>query len=272
MTPNRQERWTTSHGIAGFARALFATNLKAAVALRGAFMLQASFMVLNNVTFFTFWWVLLQRVPDLGGWRLADMAMLFGVAATSFGLVVAFAGGVRHLGRCIEEGELDTILTQPKPTLLYAIGLRSHASGFGDMISGIGFIAMSGCLTWANAPLVVLVVVAAAATFLASGIAFFSLPFWLSRTETLSRQLWELLVTFSLYPEPLFGGALRLTLFTLLPAGFVSYLPVRIVREPSIASIALLLAGASIHLTVAIWIFHRGLRRYASGSRFVVFG
>jgi len=36
--------------------------------------------------------------------------------------------------------------------------------------------------------------------------------------------LWELLITFSLYPEPLFGGALRLALFAVLPAAFVGYI------------------------------------------------
>jgi hypothetical protein len=45
--------------------------------------------------------------------------------------------------------------------------------------------------------------------------------------------LWELLITFSLYPEPLFGGMLRLVLFTFLPAGFVGYVPARLLRSPS---------------------------------------
>ena len=248
------------------------TNLKSALALRSAFVIQALFMVLNNVVFFIFWWILLRRVPDLRGWQLADVEVLFGITAASFGLVVTITGGVRHLGQSIDEGELDTLLTQPKPTLLYALGIRSKASGVGDVLSGLGFLAVSGHLTLGNAPLVALVILAASATFLGSGIIFFSLPFWLSRTETVSRQLWELLVTFALYPEPLFGGVLRLLLFTVLPAGFVAYLPVHIVREPSVASLVMLLTGSASYMVLAHWIFGRGLRRYASGSRFVTFG
>ena len=255
-----------------FAAALFGTNLRSSMAQRGSFALQALFMVLNNVVFFIFWWVLLKQVPDLRGWQLPDVEVLFGVTAASFGLVVAITGGVRHLGEYIDEGAFDTLLTQPRPTLLYALGTRSRASGFGDLVSGIGFLMASGHLTLANAPLVVMVVLAGAATFLGCGIVFFSLPFWLSRTETTSRQLWDMLVTFSLYPEPLFGGALRFVLFTLLPAGFISYLPVRIVRDPSMFEIALLVAGAAAYVAIGAWLFNRGLRRYASGSRFVVFG
>jgi ABC-2 type transport system permease protein len=272
MTPPTARRRQSARGTWTFARALLATNLKSALALRSAFVVQALFMVVNNVVFFVFWWILLRRVPDIRGWQLPDVALLFGVAATSFGLVVTLAGGVRHLGECIEDGELDTLLAQPQPTLLYALGIRSRASGVGDALSGIGFIAASGYLTAASAPLIALVILAAAGTFLASGVIFFSLAFWLSRTETVSRQLWELLITFSLYPEPLFGGALRLVLFTLLPAGFVGYLPVQVVRQPSLSGIAMLVGGVGVYLAVARGLFARGLRRYSSGSRFVTFG
>ena len=96
-----------------FARALVVTNLKATLALRGAFVLQAVFMALNNFTFFVFWWVLMRRVTTLRGWQLADVQLLFGLVAASFGLTVTVAGGVRHLGRLIEDGDLDTLLTQP---------------------------------------------------------------------------------------------------------------------------------------------------------------
>ena len=44
-----------------FTRALVATNLKAALALRSAFVIQVVFMALNNLTFFVFWWALMRR-------------------------------------------------------------------------------------------------------------------------------------------------------------------------------------------------------------------
>ena len=44
--------------------------------------------------------------------------------AAGFGLGVAFAGGASELGRYVEQGELDTFLTQPKSPLLHALGSR----------------------------------------------------------------------------------------------------------------------------------------------------
>jgi len=241
-------------------------------ALRGSFLLSMAFMVLNNLSFFVFWWVLFARVGNLRGWRLSDVELLFGMIAASFGLMQALAGGVVHLSRVIDEGELDPLLTQPKPTLLYTVSSRSQASGFGDLLSGIGFLFVSGHLTWSSAPRVLLCLLASAVTFLGSGIVYFSLAFWLRNTRTLSRQLYEVLITFSLYPEPLFGGVLKLLLFTLLPAGSVGYLPVRVIRDASFWDAALLCAGAAGFLLLAARVFESGLRRYSSGSRFGVFG
>jgi ABC-2 type transport system permease protein len=117
-----------------------------------------------------------------------------------------------------------------------------------------------------------LAVVASALVIVACGIVFFGLAFWLGRVDTAARQLWELLLTFSLYPEPLFGGALRLALFTVLPAGFVGYLPARVVRAPSMPDVMMLVIGALVYLVFAVQVFQAGLRRYASGSRFTTFG
>ena len=151
---------------------------------------------------------------------------------------------MRHLGRFIDEGELDTLLTQPKPVLLHALGMRSQPSGFGDIAvrRRLHRVVRPGLVADArrsSSP----PIVASAIVFVASGIVFFSLAFWLGRVETLSRQLWDLLITFSLYPEPLFGGALRLVLFTVLPAGFVGYIPARVVHAPTLLDLTMLTMG-----------------------------
>src|SRR5262249_4910729 len=59
-----QRRLTTmkqSSGTLTFVGALATTNLKAALALRGSFLLQAVFMALNNFSFFVFWWALMRN-------------------------------------------------------------------------------------------------------------------------------------------------------------------------------------------------------------------
>jgi len=253
-----------------FLVSLVGTNLKACFALRGAFWVQTVCMSLNNAFFFIIWWIFFERFEEIRGWRVNDMAALFGIAATAYGLAVVFAGGVRDLARQIIDGEIDTLLTQPKNVLLHSAASRSYASGWGDVVSGCLFIGFSGLVRLETLPVLLVAIVASSTVFVACGILFHSAVFWLGRVENLARQLWEFLVTFSLYPRPLFAGALKLLLFTALPAGFISYLPVELLRDFSWGVLLLVVAGAAFYAALAAAVFSLGLRRYESGNRFGV--
>lgn len=265
MTPSR-----TVRGSLRFARSLVATNLRASFALRGAFWLQAFLMLANNVLFFTFWWILFARIPDLGGWRLPDVMSLYGTVASGFGLAAIFGGGVRDLARTITDGDLDAVLAQPRSPLLQSVASRTQASGWGDLASGILFLALSGAVDAAGLPFAVVAVLSSAVVFVATGVLFHSLAFWLSEADTLARQLSESLLLFGLYPDALFSGAIQLILWTVIPAAFVGHLPAALVREPSAAGLALVAGGAVGYALLAGAVFSAGLRRYASGNRFGV--
>src|SRR5688572_33490268 len=100
---------------ARFAAALVATSVRSALAERGAFIMRAVFMMVNNAIFFTFWIVLLSRVPAIRGYELGDVAVLYGIVAVAHGLAWFFAGGIYHLARVIHGGEVDALLAPPKP-------------------------------------------------------------------------------------------------------------------------------------------------------------
>jgi len=263
---------STPTGTARFALALARTSLAAAMAQRGAFLMQAGLMALNNAIFFTFWIVLLHRVQSIRGYGLREMTVLYGIVATGVGLAMICAGGVRQLARVIHDGELDQVLAQPKPTLLYVLGRKSGAAGVGDVVSGIVMIALSGAVHLTTAPMVALAAIAGAVVMVSSGVIFSSAAFWLGPVDAAARQLFELVITFSVYPEPLFGGVLRVLLFTLVPAGFVGYVPAHVVQAPTLGGAVGMVAVAGAYAGAAAWVFGRGLRKYCGGSRFEVVG
>ncbi len=253
-----------------FLRALLATNLKASFALRGAFWLQVVFMAMNDVVWLAVWWIFFARFPEIGGWKLPDFMVLHGVLATAFGVVVVLAGGVRELARSIHEGDLDVFLTQPKPVLLHVVASKTRASGWGDVAYGILVIALSG-RAGAGAILPALVgIVCSATVFLSTGILVHSLAFWLGSIQTVARQAWDFLIVFAGYPDTIFSGALRLVLYTLIPAAFVSWFPSSLVRDFSWPGLGMAVAGAFLYGAVSLLVFHRGLIRYASGNRLSV--
>jgi ABC-2 type transport system permease protein len=250
--------------------ALAHTAQKASLALRGVFLLQVLFMIFNNLLYFSMWWVLLRKFPSVGGYTLADMSLLFGTCATGFGVAVVVCGGIFQLGRHIGDGDLDALLSQPRNVLWRAIGSHSQASGFGDIASGLLLIGLSGYGTWTRIPLVLLAVLLSAATLVGTAVLAQAAVFWLGRIERLSRMMFEWVLTLANQPPTLYSGGVKLLIFTVLPAAFVGHVPAALVRDCELRDLALASAGTLLYTAIAVWTFDRGLRRYASGSRFGV--
>jgi ABC-type uncharacterized transport system permease subunit len=51
------------------------------------------------------------------------------------------------------------------------------------------------------------------------------------------------------------------------PTALVALLPVKTVREPNAFKVLPMLGAALFYGTLAVWVFDRGLRRYASGNQ-----
>lgn len=142
-----------------------------------------------------------------------------------------------------------------------------RASGFGDIASELFLIGISGRVQLETAPLVLVAAAIRGAVLTATGVIVRRRAFWFGRTDRLARRFWEFLVAFSSYPRVIFGGLLKLLLFTVSPAGFIGFLPVELLRAFSWPGLAAALAGAAAYTALAFAAFGRGLRRYESGKR-----
>lgn len=274
----RRRRW--KRGLSAqqrFATQLLRTSLRGSIAYRGAFWMQVVFMALNNLLFLVTWWILFERFPSIGGWQLSDMMALYGTTAIGFGLFVTLAGGARDLAKAICDGDLDSYLTQPKSVVAQLVARRSYASGWGDVASGVLLIAWSGYLSPTTAAWVVVTAACGGCIFVASAVVLHSIAFWLGSGNAVARMATEFLVLFCCYPEPIFAGRLRWVFLTIAPAGWIAFWPVGRLRElaasPDGAWIVAFGAGAlmvgvtAAYVSLALWVFDRGLRRYSSGNR-----
>ena len=96
-----------------------------------------------------------RRQSAAGNWAISRCCSAW--VAASFGLTVTLGGGVRYLARFIEDCDLDTLLTRPRSVLVHALGMRAQPSGFGDLISGSVFMALSRQISWRTVPIVMVV-------------------------------------------------------------------------------------------------------------------
>ncbi len=253
--------------LTAFVLAMIVTNIKATFAQRGAFWTQASFMMLNNLIFCVVWFIFFARFEEIRGWRLEELLALYAVSAFSFGASVAITGGYRELARMIVDGDLDTFLTQPKNPLAQAVCSRSFAMGWGDMISGVILLVMSGYATLQHLPIFVVCVLCGWAIMVSTAIVAHSMAFWLGPITELARQFTMFLVTFSVYPQSIYSGWVKVLLFTVVPAGFIGYLPVQLLIEFRWTILGALVAGTVAYVLIAGFVFSRGLRRYESGNQ-----
>lgn len=242
-------------------------SIRSSLSLRESFLLQTFFMMMSNAIFFSFWWIYFKNFDSIKGWTLPDMACLYGIVSGSYGIFTLFFGGARYLSRMIFEGDLDAFLVKPRGLLLQILGTKSLASGWGDVLSAVIMLAYCGYVSIANAPLIILLLLSSTLIILAFAIIMGSLAFWIGDSHALSKQIFEFLLTFSNYPKTIYVGGVKFLLLTIIPSGFIGYMPVDIIRQFSITDLAIILGAASTYMLVAAQIFNYGLRQYTSGNK-----
>jgi ABC-2 type transport system permease protein len=180
---------------------------------------------------------------------------------TLVGVAGVFCGGYRDMAAAILAGEVDTLLPQPKPVLMRLIARESFAHAFGDIATGLTLLATLSGLDCAHIPLAVVGVAVGLVVYVSAGITFASLAFWSAGARSFARDLTDFILMFSSYPGSLYSGTTKLIAFTILPAGFVVLAPVDLIREPTLAHLAIAVAAAIGYAAFAIFVFHLGLKR-----------
>jgi len=249
-----------------FLIALWKANLLAAMEYRVSFLTQVFGMMLNNGIYFLFWVIFFDRFKQVQGWTLRDMFLLFGVTAAGFGLSVFLFGNVTTLAEVIVTGRLDYYLSLPRPVLLHVLASSSRVSGLGDFVYGILSFLVAGQITAFSFLRFLVGLALAMVVFLSFLVLIQSLAFWIGSASLLSAHAINAILTFALYPITLFDGGARLILFTLIPAAFIGAVPVEIIRSFTWLRLGELILAALAFLLLALTLFHRGLRRYESGS------
>lgn len=243
-----------------------AANLAIAMEYRTAFFAQVFGMILNDTLWLAYWTLFFGRFPVVRGWGRTDVMMLWAIIATGYGLAEALFGAWHQISAYISDGQLDYYLVLPKNALWHALMSRSTPTGWGDLLFGTTVFAVFGAPTPARLGLFLLCAIACGLLMLGLSIACNSLAFFVGRADALARQVDNAMIHFSTYPGSIFDGAVRVLLFTFIPAGFVNHLPVEVMREGNLGFLALAWAAGIAWLALGQWLFSTGLRRYESGN------
>jgi ABC-2 type transport system permease protein len=246
--------------------ALIAAAIRTSLSDRTNFVLQVLGMVINNGFFLLLWFMFFAGFKSVGGWELADLALLLGIGITMVGISGVFFGGYRDMAAVILAGEPDALLIQPWALLPRLLARESIASAWGDLATGALILIAFADINAARLPLIVLGLAAATVIYVSAAVSFASLAFWIAGARSFARDLTDFTLLFPSYPGSIYSGATKVIAYTVLPAGFIVLAPVRLLREPGWQTLAVVVASALAYAAIALTAFNTGLTRYRRGQ------
>ncbi|MFD5678865.1 ABC transporter permease [Streptomyces bacillaris] len=260
---------------------LRAYGLIVAMWVRSTMAYRASFVMttLGNLaaTAFDFVTIVLMftHVDALGGYTLPEIALLYGVSATAFGLADLLLGSMERLGRRVRDGTLDTLLVRPVPVLAQVAADRFALRRIGRITQGLAVLAYAlFTLDIAWTPLKVamlpLMVITGAAVFGAVFVAGAAFQFVAQDASQVQSAFTYGGATLLQYPPTIFAKDLVRGVTFVVPLAFVSWLPALYVLGRDypldlpqwVAFLTPVVAAGCLGLAGLVW--RAGLRSYRS--------
>lgn len=242
-------------------------NIASSMEYRTSFIVQVIGMIVNNIGLILLWVIFFQKFPEVNGWEVGDTFMLFAITTTSFGFFMIFTGGAMEMARIVNRGELDYFLTFPTNTLWHAIVSRTSIPAIGDLFFGLAlFFIFTNYQSWQGVVLFLVISVLSALIFVNFIVITQSIGFFVGNFEGAAEQLFHALLGFTLYPQTVFHGVLKLIMFTVIPAFFIATLPVELMNNFSWEMLGAMFLFWLLTFFLAVWIFNRGMKSYESGN------
>lgn len=204
--------------------------MRATLTYRASFALAVCGGVLVTGLDFVSILLMFSRVDVLGGYSLAEVAFLYGLSATSFGIADLAIGSAGRLGTRVRDGTLDTLLVRPAPVLAQVAADRFALRRVARITQGalvLGWALVASDIVWT--PVKVLMVPG----MLVCGGMIFSAVFVVGAAfQFVAQDASEVQNAFTYggqtllqYPPTVFGKELVRGVTFMLPLAFVNWVP-----------------------------------------------
>ncbi|MDR2656905.1 MAG: ABC-2 family transporter protein, partial [Oscillospiraceae bacterium] len=227
-------------------------NLASALEYRASFLMQAFGMALSNSSFIFFWWIAFGQVGGrIAGYSFEDVLFIWAVGSCGYGLFAILFANASSLTQLIVTGELDTFLLQPCNVLMNLLCAKTSLQAYGDVLYGIVLMTLfyagnSAAWLW-----FALGSLAFMAVFAAITLAAHTLSFYWGDASSVGSLASEFAMNFAIYPEKIYGPAVRAVMYSLIPIAVAVHVPLRMFHgfKPWTALAAL--GGAIVHCAAA---------------------
>ncbi len=218
-------------------------------------------------------WVVMRQVPDLNGWTLAEIWLIYGLLTLAKSINHMFADNLWTLGdQYVRPGLFDRFLVRPIDPLFHLLADRFCHDGIGDFVIGLILVfaaAPNVAIAWTLPKILYLViaVISGGGIFIALNLITGVSAFWVMDSVPMIRVVFEF-NEFAKYPLAIYPRGIGIILTWLIPYGLASFYPASYLLGRGISPVLTwagpLVAAFLLFIGYRIWLF--GLRHYGSAG------
>lgn len=173
-------------------------------------------------------WIMFGTVDGLGGFSLAEVALLYGATGIGIGVADLVIGSVERIGHHVRTGGLDVMMVRPVPLLVQVCADQFQLRRLGRITqASVVFAWAALSVDWT--PLRVLVgaemLVAGSAIFFCLFAGFSCIQFWTKDATEFANAFTYGGNTLTQYPLTVFPKSVVTSLTFVLPVAFVNWYP-----------------------------------------------
>ncbi|MBN0045826.1 ABC transporter permease [Streptomyces actuosus] len=204
--------------------------VRSAMTYRASFLLTAFGNLLVTGLDFVALVLMFSQVDSLAGWTLPEVAFLYGLSATAFGIADLTFGSMDVLGARMRDGSFDTLLVRPAPVLAQVAADRFALRRLGRITQAVlvlayGLLRVDVDWTAAKVLLMPVVLVSGALIFCALFTAGAAFQFVAQDAAEVQNAFTYGGTTLLQYPPGVFGKDVVRGVTFVLPLAFVNWVP-----------------------------------------------
>lgn len=251
---------------------LIRASIRSRMQYKFNFLLSSLFACLMYALEFSVIALLLSKFGALKGWTLPEAAYLYGVIILSHTVYRILASDVHRLENYFVSGDLDQLLIRPVPVLLalmsqnFSLQAGQFVQSAAVLVFSIATLLSSGQVGWTVIPQTLCAVLCGAVILFSIGLCTATVGFWTTRINELQNFTEDASRNAALYPLDIFPAWLKTILLTVIPVGFVNYVPaLYIIRhEAGPWLLAATAAFAMLFLSASLLFWRYGVTKYQS--------
>lgn len=216
-------------------------------------------------------WLIFGRMPRVAGWSFHEVLFIYGFSLLPMALFNTLSINLYYFGETyIIEGKFDRVLLRPVNSLFQILFEQFRLESLGDAV--LGGVIMVTCAEKLGLRLGMLewlwllgMAICGAVIYLAIFLMLSCVSFWMEDRVGVIPPVYNML-TFGRYPLDIYNTAIKFLLSWIIPFGFATFYPAAsLLRRDFYRLYGWLVPVVTCAVAaLAIWVWNRGVRRYAS--------